>query len=106
MKITALLATLPLALGVAACQTTNPTPTPIVQLLPENVQALIVKSCGLVISTADVQRLITTFRPELETIFSFIQGICGTAVTNGRTASGSGRIYATFRGVTFSAKRK
>lgn len=89
------------SLGLTACQTVNPKPSPVIDLLPDNVQALVVKSCGIILSTKEIQKLLSLFNPGIDTITSFVQGICSSITVMGRD---SGKVYGTFRGVRFEGR--
>lgn len=97
---------LPFLGGCLSVDTPPPTPTPIVSLLPTDVQGYILKGCGIAISTQTAQVLISTFIPGVDKIGDFIRSICKYLVKSEATRGrASGDISTVFRGKVITGRR-
>jgi hypothetical protein len=94
---------------LAACQTVQPapvpTPTPILDLLPENVQQAVMRSCGIVVEREFIISLISRFDSRVETAAEFVRAVCAAFVRRSAVRYQGGTIVTTFRGVQVQGQR-
>ncbi len=111
-----LLLALALSLPITACSTVGgwvgggTKPTPIGNLLPEQLQNLVVNTCSVVMDAGLASKLVNTFIPGVDTAQGFARAICDIFVVpagspEARQAANSGVVIGVFRGVGVSGRK-